>query len=212
MSEHTAPGSAARLRGVPGRREHNKLQTRRRMLDAARRLFAERGVTGSTIEDIADLAGVSRATVFNYFPSKDDLIGALHATHMESLATLIDELLARDITTAERIAGVFADFARESRRHPGYMRAVTGELERDLATPETSGDRTQLFDEQMQRLLAPGLERGEVRTDHPLPFLAQMVGAVYVSTLRHWRQNPDDDGTESFDRAARFAADSLVPR
>ena len=52
---------------------------------------------------------------------------------------------------------------------------------------------------------------GEVRTDYPLPFLAQMVGAVYVSTVRHWRQNLDDD-TENFYRAAYFAADSLVPR
>lgn len=194
-----------------GRRERNKLQTRRRMLDAARRLFAERGVAGSTIEDIADLAGVSRATVFNYFPSKDDLITALHASHMDALTTLVDELLAKDLTTAERIAGVFADFARESRRYPGYMRAVTGEIERDLATPDTSRERTQRFDDQMLRLIEPGTEHGEVRTDYPLPFLAQMVGAVYVSTMRHWRQNPDDDGTENFDRAARFAADTLLP-
>ncbi|MCK8671341.1 TetR/AcrR family transcriptional regulator [Rhodococcus sp. HM1] len=194
-----------------GRRERNKLRTRQRMLDAARRLFAERGVDGSTIEDIADLAGVSRATVFNYFPSKDDLITALHASHMDALTTLIDQLLAQDLTTAERIAGVFADFARESRRYPGYMRAVTGEIERDLGTPDTARERTQRFDEQMLRIVEPGVERGEVRTDYPLPFLAQMVGAVYVSTLRHWRQNPDDDGTESFDRAARFAADALAP-
>lgn len=201
MSEHT----------TLGRRERNKQQTRLRLLDATRHLFAERGAAGATIEDIADLAGVSRATVFNYFPSKDDLIVALHASHMDALAALIDDLLARPLATAERIVAVFDDFARESRRHSEYMRAFTGEIERDLVTPSTSAERTRQFEDQMLRILEPGIERGEVRTDYPLPFLAQMVGAVYVSTVRHWRQNLDDD-TESFYRAAYFAAESLVPR
>jgi hypothetical protein len=39
-----------------------------------------------------------------------------------------------------------------------------------------------------------------------------MIGAVYLSSVRRWRQNPDHDVTETFDRAARYAADTLAPR
>ncbi|MGW0045318.1 TetR/AcrR family transcriptional regulator [Rhodococcus sp. NPDC003348] len=195
-----------------GRRELNKLQTRGRLLDAARTLFAQRGVVGTPVDDIADLAGVSRATFFNYFPSKDDLLAALYASHMSSLAAVIDDLLGRDLTTEERIVGVFTDFVRATEDLPGYLRAVTGEFERDLASPTISVERTELFNDELLRILNPGIARGEVRTDYPPRFLAQMVAAIYVSTIRYWRQDPGFDLADNFVKAARYAAESLLPR
>ncbi|GAB2632681.1 TetR/AcrR family transcriptional regulator [Prescottella soli] len=195
-----------------GRRERNKQQTRGRLLDAARLLFAERGVVGTTVEEIADQAGVSRATFFNYFHTKDELLGALHTSNMASLAATIDNLLAQDLTTEERILGLFADFVQATEDLPGFLRAVTGELERDLATPEISVERTDRFNDEILRILEPGLERGEVRADYPPLFLAQMVAAIYVSTIRYWRQDPDYDLADGFGMAARYAAESLAPR
>ncbi|MCA1005449.1 TetR/AcrR family transcriptional regulator [Rhodococcus hoagii] len=195
-----------------GRRERNKRQTRGRMLDAASELFAARGVVGTTVEDIADLAGVSRATFFNYFPSKDELLSALHIRHMDSMASLIDDLLTQDLTTADRIIGLFDDFVRASDKPPGYLRAVTGELERDLLSPGVSVERTERFNDELLRILRPGIERGEVRTDYPPRFLAQMVAAVYVSTIRYWRQDPGYDLADGFHKAATYVAESLAPR
>ncbi|WP_430334607.1 TetR/AcrR family transcriptional regulator [Rhodococcus sp. ACT016] len=195
-----------------GRRERNKQQTRGRLLDAASELFAARGVVGTTVEDIADRAGVSRATFFNYFPSKDELLSALHLRHMDSMARVIDDLLAQDLTTADRIIGLFDDFVRATEEPPGYLRAVTGELERDLSSPEISVERTERFNDELLRILGPGIERGEVRTDYPPRFLAQMVAAVYVSTIRYWRQDPQYDLADGFGKAARYAAESVAPR
>ncbi|QCQ92830.1 TetR/AcrR family transcriptional regulator [Rhodococcus sp. SGAir0479] len=194
------------------RRERNKQQTRGRLLDAARELFAARGVVSTTVEDIADRAGVSRATFFNYFPSKDELLSALHASHMDSMARVIDQLLVRELTTTDRIGALFADFVRSTEQLPGYLRAVTGELERDLASPEISVERTERFNDELLRILEPGIAAGEVRTDYPPRFLAQMVAAVYVSTIRYWRQDPDYDLADGFGKAARYAAESLAPR
>ena len=36
-----------------------------------------------------------------------------------------------------------------------------------------------------------------------------MIGAIHLSTIRRWRYNPEDDVTEMFGRAARFAAESI---
>lgn len=195
-----------------GRRELNKQQTRGRLLDAARVLFAAQGVLGTTVEEIADQAGVSRATFFNYFPTKDDLLGALHTSTMDSLANTIDSLLAQDLTTGERILGLFADFVEATEELPGFLRAVTGELERDLASPEISAERTDRFNDEILRILTPGIERGEVRTDYPPIFLAQMVAAVYVSTIRYWRQDPNYDLAEGFRMAGSYVAESLATR
>jgi Bacterial regulatory proteins, tetR family len=56
-----------------GRRQRKKDETRRNIAEAAMRLFLENGYEKVTIAQIADLADVSVNTVFNYFPTKEDL-------------------------------------------------------------------------------------------------------------------------------------------
>jgi AcrR family transcriptional regulator len=58
----------------PGRRELRKLETRQRLADAAAQLFAEHGYDAVSMSDVATAAGVAVQTVFNYFPTKPDLV------------------------------------------------------------------------------------------------------------------------------------------
>ena len=57
-----------------GLRERKKLQTRQLIADTARQLFAERGFEQVSVAEVARAAEVSEATVFNYFPTKEDLV------------------------------------------------------------------------------------------------------------------------------------------
>ena len=56
-----------------GLRESKKLHTRQVIADAAMQLFAQRGFDHVTVAEVAEAAAVSEKTVFNYFPTKEDL-------------------------------------------------------------------------------------------------------------------------------------------
>ena len=74
-----------------GLRERKKQQTRQLIAEAARRLFGERGFERVTVAEIARAAEVSEQTVFNYFPTKEDLVyWRLESFEEELLATIRD--------------------------------------------------------------------------------------------------------------------------
>ncbi|WP_420879726.1 TetR/AcrR family transcriptional regulator [Rhodococcus sp. (in: high G+C Gram-positive bacteria)] len=199
-------------REIVTRREQRRQQTFERLLQAAREQFSERGFDNTTIDDIVGTAHVSRGTFFNYFDSKDAVLAALHQVHMDKLPGIIDGLLARDLTTDERIRSLFNDVVEAAVTLEKYFRATTRELDRDLATPAISAARTERFLVAFGRILEAGVDCGEVRRDYPLSFLSQMVTAVYITTIRYWRENTVTDMELEFVRAAAFIAEAIAPR
>ncbi|MEV6828717.1 TetR family transcriptional regulator [Amycolatopsis sp. NPDC051102] len=72
-----------------GLRERKKQATRLLISNVATGLFIERGFEEVTVAEIAEAAGVSKMTVFNYFPRKEDLFLDRHADRLEELTTVI---------------------------------------------------------------------------------------------------------------------------
>ena len=72
-----------------GLRERKKRRTRRLIAETARRLFFERGFEATTVSEVAREADVAEQTVFNYFPTKEDLFySGLEAFEAELLAAV----------------------------------------------------------------------------------------------------------------------------
>jgi AcrR family transcriptional regulator len=80
------------MSGEPGLRERKKQQTRQAIAAAAFELFAEHGFERVPVTEIARRAGVSEATVFNYFPAKEDLV---HGRMEEFGARLVEAVRDR---------------------------------------------------------------------------------------------------------------------
>ena len=72
-----------------GRREANKARTRAAVLDAAQRLFAERGYRSTTVREIAEAAGVTERTFYRYFEGKEGIFAEEVIGWMETLRAAI---------------------------------------------------------------------------------------------------------------------------
>lgn len=88
-----------------GLRERKKQRTRQLIADTARRLFAERGFEAVAVSEIAREAEVSEATVFNYFPTKEDLFYSRLEAFEEELLHSIHER-----SPGESVIGAFGRF------------------------------------------------------------------------------------------------------
>lgn len=91
---------------APGRRERKKIQTRSAIIQSAWMLFQQKGVTSTSIRDIAELADVSDTTVLNYFANKDELVEATvdvqHQGVRQVTQLLLDRPAAESPATALR--------------------------------------------------------------------------------------------------------------
>jgi len=100
---------------VSGLREKQKADRRRRIIEAARKLFAEAGADATTIEAIAEAAGVSGVTVHNYYGTKSGVLLALVAESDRELLQKMDRELpgkADNLTDlALRFAAIIRDHA-----------------------------------------------------------------------------------------------------
>jgi AcrR family transcriptional regulator len=93
-----------------GLRERKKQRTRQLIAETARRLFGERGFESVTVAEIAREADVSTQTVFNYFPTKEDLVyWRLESFEEELLSTI------RDRPQGESVLAAFGRFVRAPR-------------------------------------------------------------------------------------------------
>jgi AcrR family transcriptional regulator len=93
-----------------GLRERKKQQTRELIAETARRLFGERGFEAVTVAEIAREANVSAQTVFNYFPTKEDLVYWRLESFEEELLSCI-----RERAQGESVLSAFGRFVRAPR-------------------------------------------------------------------------------------------------
>ncbi len=89
---------------VPSLRERKKAKTRAALIEASQRLFATRGYSGTTLEDISAEVDITTQTLLRYFDSKAQLALAPLAAHLEEIERfLLDENRTVDTLSAWRL-------------------------------------------------------------------------------------------------------------
>jgi TetR/AcrR family transcriptional regulator len=193
----------------------------RRIVRAAGRLFAQHGYAGTSVAEVADAAGVSKATVFHHFRSKralyDALIGEAIVGFREQLVPLLDP----DEEPEEGFRRFAAAHVQRLARLRGTMRLVMREFAegstatRETATGSAMAQNFSLVVEALKRAQA----RGRVRADAD-PGLAAFVllctSWLLMQTSAVTRRHPDlavaGDPERYAAELARLIYQGLEPR
>jgi AcrR family transcriptional regulator len=161
----------------------HKEQTRAEILDAAESLFVAQGYGSTSLGEIADVVGVGRTTLYEYFKNKDDLLVDLVETRVPPvLASIVDGLPAED-GPSDRICDLLRASLEFVAEHPQFGMIIT-QAGRKLP-PEKQGRMWASLDiayEEIHRLCATGIESGEIAGDDPA-LVSRVTADVFVGGM-----------------------------
>jgi AcrR family transcriptional regulator len=138
---------------------HRFPDTRDRIEQAALRLFVQKGVTDTTVRDIAHALDMSEGALYRHFESKDDLVWQLFERRYVDLATDLQALADGAASTRERLAAMIRGFCRVHDEQPDLFHFLLfvqhgqlNKLHADTLTPVLA----------VRRVIAAGIEAGEL--------------------------------------------------
>ncbi len=214
MSTETVPGLAeptAPDLPTVDRRQRRKAETRERLLEAASRLFAERGFEATRPQDIAREADVAIGTFYLHFADRREAFEAF-------TARAATELMERARTRAPdngnfeaRLRCTLESLLDYMDEKPGVVRAAFAD---EAVIGSAPGAHAESLRERLAQGLASGLElgmaRGEILGDYDPLLISHGVVGLIQQALSHGSHRALDRDVV-LDQITRFCARALVP-
>ncbi len=184
----TVPGNGT-TNGRLTRRERERLMRRREIMEAARAVFAEKGYTHATLDEIAQRAEYAKGTLYNYFEGgKEDILFAIFDEIYDDLCRLIQDAFSPETTQRRPFREAFHDLviawiAFFIERQELFMILVKEAYRMVFDDDPGRASYFQMHSERMVNALTPAIEAamqtGELR---PLP--AHAVAHMILGNLK----------------------------
>jgi AcrR family transcriptional regulator len=163
-------------------RSAKRAATERQIRTAARDLFLERGFRMTSMEDIAGAAGVSRATLFNYFPGKDALLRSLAGALELRLVLAVSHYRRKAPSAPAALEALFARAADVLDQTADLTRLIVLESGTEQGFPALLAAFVDLAKD--------GQASGQWRTDVDAVLLGESVYLSFVACLLSWCRRP----------------------
>ncbi|MGH9259185.1 MAG: TetR family transcriptional regulator [Acidimicrobiales bacterium] len=184
---------------APGSDRVDQRDRRRRVIDAAFELGAERGYDAVQMRDVSAIANVSLATIYRYFSSKDHLLAAAMTEWTAKLEGRVAQSPPRGDTAADQLVDVLGRACRAMSRQPKLSAALVRALSSADPGVQQSAGQVQRQIESMASGILVDLDP-RVQTD-----IMAVLGHVWYSTLVAWANGRSDFDTvvAELERAVR---------
>lgn len=191
----TEPSEEARRPGPRPKRRRSRGQeqprsgaaTRRKILDAAVRVFAEKGVQDTRISDIAQDAEIAYGLVYHHFRNKDEILDEIFRARWDVFIRAVRRIARSDQSTNRKLLALARVILSAHRRDPDWVRVLMFEVQRTqrMLTPRRVERVGELF-RLTAEMLREGRARGELRADLDPAFASYVFlgGLDSVLTVR----------------------------
>jgi mycofactocin system transcriptional regulator len=164
-------------------------------------LFARRGFSETTVEMVAEAAGVARRTFFRYFRSKNDVVWGNFEEHLEQLRARLEAVPSRT-PLAEALRVCIVGFNEVP---PGELRRHRKRMELILTVPELQADSALRYSAWKDTVAEfAGARLGE----HPRSLRPQVIArcalGAAIAAYEHWLASPSSELSSALDEALRF--------
>jgi mycofactocin system transcriptional regulator len=155
---------------------------------AAFGLFADRGFDDTTVDEIADAAGIGRRTLFRYFPSKYDIPWGQFDAHLEGFRATLDAM-PPDLPLWQAVQRGVVAFntldARDEPQHRQRMRLILG-------TPGLQAHSVLMYGRWRQVIMEFVAGRRGMAPDDPLPVTIGHISlALALAAYERWLRSSD---------------------
>ncbi|WP_372779799.1 TetR/AcrR family transcriptional regulator [Litorivivens sp.] len=167
--------------------ERRKLEFRRKITDAAVRLFEQNGVADTSIASIIKEADIAHKTFFNHFPTKDHLLRHVASTFSHRAYQSFSDEIARIKDPKKRVAFCLKSIAKELEGVKDHYKEllnlylISGAAESDLQREQ----RAQ-FTSLISQIIAEAREQDQLKLDFPNDMLTDIIIGLCISTLLSW--------------------------
>ena len=175
--------------GIVERKERDKEFRRHQIMDAAKNTFAQKGFSGATIENIAEAADFSPATIYLYFKNKDELYASLSLKMLNVLVEQIEFIGSQEsLSPKDKIKALpealYQVYATDPLNVTHLLRYQSTEALLNLSPELTSQikDAAQKYINAMVKIFEEGVHEGIFQDCHPVAF-ADIVWSIFAGLV-----------------------------
>lgn len=183
---------------------------RRQILDAAVRVFADKGFTQCRVSDIAEEAGVAYGLVYHYFGAKDEVLDTLFLERWDVMVALIGDIDRQEIPAREKLHAI-ASFIVDSYRHdPDLMKVIIVEVTRAANSfGQTHLDVITQAYGRIAGIVEKGQAAGEFKSAVTPQFAALAFYGAIEQVLTGWIFGFLPRGESAYEEAKTFVVETI---
>ena len=180
-------------------------------LYGAAELIAERGLADAKIDEIADSAGIPKATLYYYFSGKEEILAFLLNDMLELITGEVANAVTSPGTARERLEAAVEAQLKVMLDHPAVCRALVGDLGRATRLPELAIALQAAFHQPIEKLLNEGVTDGSLRqVADPGTVALGIFGAITVAGLSAAVEGLSDTPADESAQGAAALCDLLL--
>jgi len=156
-----------------------KEEAKSRILEAANKVFAERGYHEATMDDIAKRLGVSKGAIYLYFSSKEDLFEAMCKTAPQAFKEILYSSFGDEANPVQSATQFFDKMLKLSASNPGLSFEILSEASRNPSLKRILKQNHEEYERVLTGFLAEGRKRKIVGDNLDIRPLANALIALW---------------------------------